>query len=97
MTDADIEASKAPLLDHLIELRSRLIWSLTAVGASFVLCFAFARQHHLATSQELQSYFSRRVQELVKKHGKTTVGWDEIFAPGLSSRLIARSGAPLTE
>ena len=40
----EIDASKAPLLDHLIELRQRLIWSLVAVGLSFVLCFAFARQ-----------------------------------------------------
>ena len=38
----DIDASKAPLLDHLVELRQRLIWSLLAVGASFALCFAFA-------------------------------------------------------
>ncbi|MFT4119835.1 MAG: twin-arginine translocase subunit TatC, partial [Bradyrhizobium sp.] len=28
MSDADIEASKAPLMDHLIELRSRLIKAL---------------------------------------------------------------------
>jgi sec-independent protein translocase protein TatC len=40
----EIDASKAPLLDHLTELRKRLIWSLVAVGLSFVLCFAFARQ-----------------------------------------------------
>ena len=40
----EIDASKAPLLDHLIELRTRLIWSLVAVGLSFVVCFIFARQ-----------------------------------------------------
>jgi len=40
----DIDASKAPLLEHLVELRTRLIWSLVAVGLSFALCFAFARQ-----------------------------------------------------
>ncbi len=40
----EIDASKAPLLDHLIELRQRLIWSLVAVGLSFVVCFIFARQ-----------------------------------------------------
>lgn len=39
-----IDASKAPLLDHLVELRQRLIWSLIAVGAAFVLCFAFAEE-----------------------------------------------------
>ena len=37
-----IDASKAPLLDHLIELRQRLIWSLVAFAAMFMLCFAIA-------------------------------------------------------
>jgi sec-independent protein translocase protein TatC len=40
----EIEASKAPLLDHLIELRSRLIKALIAFGIAFILCFAFAKQ-----------------------------------------------------
>ena len=44
MTDADIEASKAPLLDHLIELRSRLIKALLGFGVAFILCFFFAKQ-----------------------------------------------------
>ena len=39
----EIEASKAPLLDHLIELRQRLIYSLLAFFGMFVLCFYFAR------------------------------------------------------
>jgi sec-independent protein translocase protein TatC len=40
--EAQIEASKAPLLDHLIELRRRLIYSLLALAAGFCLCFYFA-------------------------------------------------------
>ncbi|GGC69346.1 twin-arginine translocase subunit TatC [Chelatococcus reniformis] len=44
MTDADIEASRAPLIDHLIELRSRLIRSLIAFVAMFFICFFFAKQ-----------------------------------------------------
>src|ERR1700761_1384561 len=43
MTDADIEASKAPLLDHLIELRSRLIKALLGFGIAFIFCFFFAK------------------------------------------------------
>lgn len=39
----EIEASKAPLLDHLIELRQRLIYSLLAFFGMFVVCFVFAR------------------------------------------------------
>jgi sec-independent protein translocase protein TatC len=43
MTNDDIEASKAPLMDHLIELRSRLIKALLAFGVMFALCFVFAK------------------------------------------------------
>ena len=41
--EAEIEASKAPLLEHLIELRKRLIYSLLALVGGFLLCFGFAR------------------------------------------------------
>jgi sec-independent protein translocase protein TatC len=41
--EAEIEASKAPLLEHLIELRSRLIKALIAFGVTFALCFVFAK------------------------------------------------------
>ena len=44
MSAEDIEATKAPLMDHLIELRSRLIKALLAFGVAFVLCFFFAKQ-----------------------------------------------------
>ncbi len=40
----DIEASSAPLIEHLIELRRRLIWSLVGFFLAFLLCFAFAKQ-----------------------------------------------------
>ncbi|PZU92277.1 MAG: twin-arginine translocase subunit TatC [Chelatococcus sp.] len=40
----EIEASRAPLIDHLIELRSRLIKSLIAFLVMFFLCFALAKQ-----------------------------------------------------
>jgi sec-independent protein translocase protein TatC len=44
MTDADIDATKAPLMDHLIELRQRLIRALYAFFAAFFVCFYFSRQ-----------------------------------------------------
>src|SRR6478672_3714808 len=44
MSDEDIEASKAPLMDHLIELRSRLIKALLGFGIAFIFCFFFAKQ-----------------------------------------------------
>lgn len=42
MSRDDIEASKAPLIEHLIELRSRLIRSVLAISVAFVVCFYFA-------------------------------------------------------
>lgn len=39
----EIDQSAAPLLEHLIELRRRLIWSILAFFLAFVLCFAFAK------------------------------------------------------
>src|SRR5205814_10551439 len=44
MSQEDIDATKAPLLDHLIELRSRLIKALIAFGLAFIFCFFFAKQ-----------------------------------------------------
>ncbi|WP_342642282.1 twin-arginine translocase subunit TatC [Rhodoligotrophos ferricapiens] len=42
MTKDDIDATQAPLLDHLIELRSRLIKSLLGLLVAFLVCFYFA-------------------------------------------------------
>ncbi|WP_374281958.1 twin-arginine translocase subunit TatC [Novosphingobium sp.] len=38
----DIDDTQAPLLDHLIELRTRLLRSIVALGAAFCVCFYFA-------------------------------------------------------
>jgi len=39
----EIDASQAPLMEHLVELRTRLIYSLVAIFAFFIVCFAFAK------------------------------------------------------
>ena len=41
--EEDIEATKAPLIEHLLELRRRLIWSLLAIFVAFLVCFYFAK------------------------------------------------------
>lgn len=38
----ELEASRAPLLDHLIELRRRLLLSMAALLLAFCVCFYFA-------------------------------------------------------
>lgn len=77
MSDADpkaaeeVDASKAPLMDHLIELRRRLLWSFIALGVAFGLCLYFARpifgflvqpllqagQERLVYTQLLEAFF----------------------------------------
>ncbi len=39
----EIEASRAPLLEHLVELRTRLIICVGAIAVAFGVCFAFVK------------------------------------------------------
>jgi sec-independent protein translocase protein TatC len=39
----DIDETKQPLLEHLIELRRRLLWCLVALALAFFVCLYFAR------------------------------------------------------
>jgi sec-independent protein translocase protein TatC len=59
----EIEASKAPLLDHLIELRTRLLRCVVA----FVVCFLIA-------FSQAGKVFGFLVQPLVKAYGPGTMG-----------------------
>lgn len=42
-TQEDIDQTKAPLIEHLIELRRRLIYCLITVFGFFILCYIFAQ------------------------------------------------------
>ena len=42
--EAALDATKAPLMAHLLELRTRLIWSVASFGVCFIIAFAFANQ-----------------------------------------------------
>ena len=41
--EAEIEATKAPLMEHLLELRKRLVWAIISFGLCFIVCFYFAQ------------------------------------------------------
>ena len=41
--DDEINKSSAPLIEHLIELRTRLMWSLGGFFVAFLVCFFFAK------------------------------------------------------
>jgi sec-independent protein translocase protein TatC len=45
--EEEIEASRAPLLEHLLELRSRLVVCLVAIVIGFVISFIFSKQIYL--------------------------------------------------
>ena len=44
MTKEDIDASEAPLLDHLIELRTRLIYCVIGFILTFIVSFFFSSE-----------------------------------------------------
>ena len=51
----------------------------------------FMKSRGIKNNEGLQAYFSQRVQELVVKHGKTPIGWDEILVPGVSKNIVIHS------
>jgi hexosaminidase len=52
---------------------------------------AFARDHQITTSRDLQAYFNHRLQKLLHKHGKIMIGWDEVLGPGLAPETVIQS------
>jgi len=53
--DDEIEASRAPLMDHLMELRDRLVWSIGAVVVGFIACFVFVDPLFMFLAQPFQT------------------------------------------
>jgi sec-independent protein translocase protein TatC len=39
--EAELEEGRMPLLDHLVELRNRLMWSIGAIMVAFLICYQF--------------------------------------------------------
>jgi hexosaminidase len=52
---------------------------------------SFKKKHGMKDNHDLQAYFNKRVQAIVKKHGKKMVGWDEIFHPQLPADVVVQS------
>src|SRR5271156_5309244 len=51
----------------------------------------FMQAHNLKSDQELQQYFTDRVEKIVSKHHKFMVGWDEILTPGMPKDIVIQS------
>lgn len=66
--EAEIEASRAPLLQHLIELRARLIKSLIAFVIMFFGCFFFSKQIYNILVHPYVSVVGVENAELIATH-----------------------------
>lgn len=51
----------------------------------------YMRQHGIKDNAALQAYFTGRVQKLVTKRGKITVGWDEVLQPDTPKDVVIQS------
>ena len=49
------------------------------------------KQEELKSEEELQSYFIKRVEGIINKHGKKLIGWDEILEGGLAPNATVMS------
>ncbi|WP_263452126.1 beta-N-acetylhexosaminidase [Hyalangium gracile] len=52
---------------------------------------SFMAQHRLADAHALQAYFDDRVAQLLQKHGKRMMGWDEILHPTLPRDAVVQT------
>ena len=53
----DIDQTQAPLLDHLVELRTRLVRCVLALALAFAVCFYFAAEIFAVLVRPLASAF----------------------------------------
>jgi len=62
---SDLDESKAPLIEHLLELRTRLFYSLLAFVAAFGLCFYFSSEIFAFLAQPLVKAFGPEGGKLI--------------------------------
>ncbi len=63
MTDETVETHKMPLLEHLIELRSRLLKSVVALLLAFLACFFFAEPIYAFLTEPLAEILRERRED----------------------------------
>jgi hexosaminidase len=52
---------------------------------------AFKKQHNIPDNHALQAYFNKRLLEILTRHDKKMIGWDEILHPDLPRSIIVQS------
>jgi sec-independent protein translocase protein TatC len=78
--EEEIEASRAPLLDHLLELRTRIVWSIAAIIVGFALCFAVAKPIYNVLLVPFQTAARQEAENRDKRAER-----DKIDASGVAS------------
>ena len=63
--EAAIEATKAPLMEHLVELRKRLVWAIVSLLIGFLICFFFAKNIYLFLEGPLAQQLAGQNQRLI--------------------------------
>lgn len=52
---------------------------------------AFMKRQKLATPEALHAYFNQRLAQILARHNRRMIGWDEIFHPGLPEGTVVQS------
>lgn len=52
---------------------------------------AFATAHNLKGTAAIQAYFNQRLLQILTKHGKKMIGWDEVLTPDLPKDVMVQS------
>ncbi|HVW58877.1 MAG TPA: family 20 glycosylhydrolase, partial [Puia sp.] len=52
---------------------------------------AFMKDHGMKNFMDLQTYFNKRIQPILRKNGKIMTGWDEIWQPGVPKDIVIQS------
>ncbi len=51
----------------------------------------FKTRRQMKNNRDLQNYFNRQLLQILKKHGKRMIGWDEILHPDLPKDIAVQS------
>lgn len=51
----------------------------------------FMKKRGFKTPDALQAYFNQRLEQVLKKHGKKMIGWDEVLNPALPKNIVIQS------
>lgn len=52
---------------------------------------AFMKEHAVKDNRALQTYFNQHLLQILTRHGKRMMGWDEIFQPDLPKDVVIHS------